>query len=54
MRKDISIKIDHINVSIKDINEQSYISLTDIARAKSDEPKDVIANWMRLKIRFSF
>ena len=26
-----------------------YISLTDIARYKSDEPSDVIKNWMRRK-----
>ena len=29
-------------------NQDDYISLTDIARYKSDEPKDVIKNWMRL------
>ena len=27
--------------------QNEYISLTDIARYKSDEPKDVIKNWMR-------
>ena len=27
--------------------ENEFISLTDIARYKSDEPKDVIKNWMR-------
>jgi len=31
-------------------DEDDYISLTDIARYKNpDEPKDVIANWMRLR-----
>ncbi len=49
MSKGLTIRIEHIDISIKEVNEQSYISLTDIARAKSDEPKDVIANWMRLK-----
>jgi KilA-N domain len=49
MSKDITIKIEKIDISIKQVNEQAYISLTDIARAKSEEPKDVIANWMRLK-----
>ena len=29
--------------------ENEFISLTDIARYKSDEPKDVIKNWMRSK-----
>ena len=27
--------------------ENEYISLTDIAKYKSDEPNDVIKNWMR-------
>jgi KilA-N domain len=49
MNKNVILKIDEIDVSIKAVNEQAYISLTDIARLKSDEPKDVIANWMRLK-----
>lgn len=30
-------------------HENEFISLTDIARYKSDEPKDVIKNWMRSK-----
>ena len=29
--------------------KNDYISLTDIARYKSDEPSDVIKNWMRRK-----
>ena len=29
------------------MNEQDYISLTDIARHKSDDPTAVIGNWMR-------
>lgn len=29
--------------------ENEFMSLTDIARYKSDEPKDVIKNWMRSK-----
>lgn len=28
-------------------NEDDYISLTDIAKYKSDEPNDVIRNWLR-------
>lgn len=31
-----------------------YISLTDIARYKSDEPKDVVKNWMRSKGTIEF
>ena len=47
--KDITIKIDSLDITIKEVNEQEYISLTDIARLKSEEPKVVIANWIRLK-----
>lgn len=49
MSKGLTIRIEDIDISIKEVNEQSYISLTDIARVKSEEPKNVIANWMRLK-----
>ncbi len=35
-------------------NDNDYISLTDIARYKSDEPKDVIKNWMRSKATIEF
>lgn len=34
--------------------ENECISLTDIARYKSDEPKDVIKNWLRLKDTIEF
>lgn len=34
--------------------ENEYISLTDIARYKSDEPKDVIKNWLRRKDTLEF
>lgn len=30
-------------------DENDYLSLTDLAKAKSDNPRIVIANWMRLK-----
>jgi len=35
-------------------NENDYISLTDIARYKSDEPNAVIQNWMRNKDTIEF
>ena len=41
------IIVQNTNVTILSINENDYISLTDIARYKSDEPTAVIANWMR-------
>ena len=34
--------------------KNEYISLTDIARYKSDEPNDVIKNWMRNKDTIAF
>jgi len=34
---------------ISNANENDYISLTDIAKFKSDDPNDVIKNWMRGK-----
>ena len=34
--------------------QNEYISITDIARYKSDEPKDVIKNWMRGKDTLEF
>ncbi len=34
--------------------QNEFISLTDIARYKSDEPKDVIKNWMRSKNTIEF
>ena len=41
------INVKQTNVTILKINEDDYISLTDIAKYKSKEPTDVIANWMR-------
>jgi len=37
------------------IIKDDYISLTDIARSKnSDEPKDVVKNWLRSKNTIAF
>jgi len=35
------------SVTVISINEKDYISLTDIAKYKSDDPASVIGNWMR-------
>lgn len=35
-------------------NDDDYISLTDIAKYKSDEPNDVIRNWIRSKDTIEF
>ena len=39
---------------ISAIGEDDYISLTDIARYRSDEPKDVVKNWLRSKATIEF
>jgi hypothetical protein len=41
------INVQKTDVTILKINEDDYISLTDIAKYKSAEPAAVIANWMR-------
>ncbi len=41
------IIVQNTNITIININGDDYISLTDLARHKSDEPNSVIANWMR-------
>jgi hypothetical protein len=44
-----------IQVSILQKNREDYISLTDIARYKnSEEPKDVVKNWMRTRDTIEF
>ena len=46
--KNIIVKEKTINIT--GIDDNDYISLTDIARIKnSKEPKDVVKNWMRLR-----
>ncbi|MFM6976090.1 MAG: KilA-N domain-containing protein, partial [Sphingobacteriaceae bacterium] len=41
------IKVKQTEVSILKINNEDYISLTDIAKHKANEPFIVICNWMR-------
>ena len=41
------ITVKDTNVSIISVNENDYISLTDIAKYKSDDPAAVIGNWLR-------
>lgn len=46
MKKEVVVK--GINVNYKKINQEDYISLTDIARRKNpDSPADVVKNWFR-------
>ena len=49
------INADGRQVSILSLGRNNdYISLTDIARYKSDDPNDVIKNWMRVKYVIQF
>ena len=41
------ITVQNTSVTIISVNENDYISLTDIARHKSEAPTAVIGNWMR-------
>jgi hypothetical protein len=41
------ITVEKTIISVIQVNEEDFISLTDIAKFKSDEPNAVIGNWMR-------
>lgn len=41
------INVQNTEITVVSYNEADYISLTDIARFKSDDPTAVIGNWMR-------
>ena len=50
-----TINANGTNISIvSKENEDDYISLTDIAKYKSDEPNDVIRNWLRNRDTIEF
>ena len=49
MTKNI-VHVLNTQIGIKQYNDEQYISLTDIARFKNpQEPKVVVANWLRLR-----
>ena len=51
--KNIIVKDNVINIT--GINDDDFVSLTDIARIKNPkEPKDVVKNWMRLRSTLGF
>ena len=52
MAKKVDVK--GISISVKKNNQSDYISLTDIAKYKSDSPNDVIKNWLRSKDTIEF
>lgn len=48
------IKVNETEVTIVLVNEADYISLTDIAKYKTDDASAVIANWMRNRNTIEF
>lgn len=55
MAKNNQLIVKGISISIVKIDNESYISLTDIARNKNtEEPKDVVKNWMRSRTTIEF
>jgi len=48
------LDVQGISIAVKKKNQVDYISLTDIARYKSDSPNDVIKNWLRSKDTIEF
>jgi len=55
MKKLNNLVVQQTEVSLKTINQLSYLSLTDIARARNaDEPKDVVKNWLRTRQTIEF
>lgn len=41
------IKVQGLSITIESINNDDYISLTDIAKQSTSEPKETIRNWIR-------
>ena len=55
MLKNNKISVQGTIVAVKHDNNNDFISLTDIARAKNpDEPKDVVKNWLRSRTTIEF
>lgn len=53
--KNKKLSVQNTDINIKQFNKIDFISLTDIARAKnSDEPKDVVKNWLRSRATIEF
>jgi hypothetical protein len=48
------IKVENTEITIVSIKESDYISLTDIAKYKTDDTSAVIANWMRNRNTIEF
>jgi hypothetical protein len=52
MAKKSSIQVKDVEIKTLSLNNLDYLSITDIAKQKNPvEPKDVVKNWMRLKVQ---
>ncbi len=49
-----NIEVQGISVAVKKEDTAEYISLTDIAKYKSEEPNEVLRNWLRNKDTIEF
>lgn len=48
------ITVRNTNITILSVNGEDYLSITDLARYKSDDPTAVIGNWMRNRNTIEF
>ncbi len=53
-KKNKKIEVKGLEITVFYTKEQDFISLTDIAKHKSDDPSAVIANWMRNRNTIEF
>lgn len=50
----VKLSVQDTDITIISFNENDYISITDIAKYKSDDPAAVIGNWMRNRNTIEF
>lgn len=50
----VKITVQDTNINIINVNGEDYVSITDLARHKSDDPTAVIGNWMRNRNTIEF
>ena len=48
------ITVQNTNITIMNVDGEDYVSITDLARHKSDDPTAVIGNWMRNRNTIEF
>lgn len=55
-KKTTSITVQDVPVTIMNVDQRDYISLTDMARARTDAGRaaDVIKNWLRARSTLEF